>query len=68
MFQVVFILLALVAAAIHLALSPRSRISRTSIAETFLLYLLFVYVGLMGLSTAYAHVFRPLQTSATIGW
>jgi ABC-type transport system involved in multi-copper enzyme maturation permease subunit len=68
MFQVVFILLALVGATIHLALSSRSRSSGTASGKTFLLYLLFVYVGLMGLLTAYAHVFRPLQTSASIGW
>jgi hypothetical protein len=68
MFQVVFILLAIVAATAHLALSSRSRSSGTAIVKTFLLYLLFVYVGLMGLLTAYAHVFRPLQTSASIGW
>src|SRR5262249_23213705 len=30
--------------------------------------LLFIYVGLMGLFTAYYHVFRPLQASASIGW
>jgi hypothetical protein len=29
---------------------------------------LVIYVGLMGLLTAYAHVFRPVQTSASIGW
>jgi hypothetical protein len=68
MFQVIFILFALVAAAVHLALSSRSRSSGTAIAKTFLLYLLFVYVGLMGVLTAYAHVFRPIQTSASIGW
>src|SRR6188472_3200481 len=68
MFQVAFMLLALVAATVHLAISSRSRTSRTAIAKTFLLYLLFVYVGLMGLLTAYAHVFRPLETSASIGW
>ena len=68
MFQVVFILLALVAAAVHLALSSQSRSSGTAIGKTFLLHLLFFYVGLMGLLTAYAHVFRPIQTSASIGW
>ena len=61
-------LLALGTATVHLAVSSRSRTSRTAIAKTFLLYLLFVYVGLMGLLTAYAHVFRPLETSASIGW
>src|ERR1700761_1237868 len=68
MFQVIFTLIAVVAASIHLALSPQRRSSRAAVAGTYLLYLLFFYVGLMGLLTAYAHVFRPLQTSASIGW
>lgn len=68
MFQVVFIVLALIAASIHLAVSPASRAGKHAIARTYLLYLLVVYVGLMGLLTAYAHVFRPIQTSASIGW
>jgi hypothetical protein len=68
MFQVVFVLLSIVAASIHLALSPTSRSSKAAIARTYLLYLLFVYVGLMGFLTAYAHVFRPIETSASIGW
>jgi uncharacterized membrane protein len=68
MFQVVFVLLAIVAASIHLAVSPANRSSKAAIARTFLLYLLFLYVGLMGLLTAYAHVFRPIETSASIGW
>jgi len=68
MFQVVFVVLALIAASIHLAISPRSRSSKPAIAHTYLLYLLSLYVGLMGLLTAYAHVFRPIETSASIGW
>jgi hypothetical protein len=68
MFQVVFVVLALIAASIHLALSPHSRSSKPAIAHTYLLYLLLFYVGLMGLLTAYAHVFRPIETSASIGW
>jgi len=68
MFQVVFALLAVVAASLHLAFSPRHRSSKAAIVSTYLLYLLFIYVGLMGLLTAYAHVFRPIQTSASIGW
>jgi hypothetical protein len=55
MFQVVFAVLALVAASIHLGVSSSRRSSK---AATYLLYLL----------TAYAHVFRPVQTSASIGW
>src|ERR1700734_395966 len=68
MIQSIFVILALAAASIHVALSRDSRSSKASIAGTYLLYLLFIYVGLMGLLTAYAHVFRPLQTSASIGW
>ena len=51
-FQVVFVVLALIAASIHLALSPHSRSSNPTIAHTYLLYLLLLYVGLMGLLTA----------------
>jgi hypothetical protein len=68
MFQVFFTLVAVVAASVHLAFSPQRRSSRTTIVGTYLLYLLFVYVGLMGLLTSYAHVFRPIETSASIGW
>jgi hypothetical protein len=68
MFQLSFIILALLGASIHLAFSRQRRSSRLAIVETYLLYLLVIYVGLMGLLTAYAHVFRPVQTSASIGW
>jgi hypothetical protein len=68
MFQVVFAAAAIIAASIHIALSSRRRSSAASIAETYLLYLLFISVGLMGIFTAAGHVFRPVQTSASIGW
>lgn len=68
MINVMFAVLALLAATIHIALSRRRRSSTPTIVETYLLHALFIYVGLMGLLTAYAHVFRPLQTSASIGW
>lgn len=68
MFQVIFVVLAVIAASIHLAFSPGRRKSGAAIGGTYLLYLLFFYVGLMGILTAYAHVFRPVQTSASIGW
>ena len=55
MFQAVFVVLSLVAASIHLGVSSSRRSSK---AATYLLYLL----------TAYAHVFRTVQTSASIGW
>jgi hypothetical protein len=67
-FQVLFAAFAVVAASIHIGLSARRRSSGVAITETYLLYLLFIYVGLMGILTAYAHVFRPLQTSGSIGW
>jgi len=68
MFQVFFTLIAVVAASVHIASSQQRRNSRAAIAGTYLLYLFFFYVGLMGLLTAYAHVFRPVETSASIGW
>src|ERR1700760_1698289 len=68
MFQAFFVFLSLLGASIHLAFSRRRRSNGVAIAETYLLYLLVIYVGLMGLLTAYAHVFRPVQTSASIGW
>jgi cytochrome b561 len=68
MFQVIFTLIAVVGASVHLAFSPERRSSGAAIAGTYLLYLLFFYVGLMGVLTAYAHVFRPVETSASIGW
>lgn len=68
MFQVFFVALAVIAASIHLAVSHQRRSSGGAIAETYLLYLFVIYVGLMGVLTAYAHVFRPIQTSASIGW
>jgi hypothetical protein len=68
MIQVFFVVLALVLATVHVAVSPKRRSSGRAVAETYLIYLLFLYVGVMGLLTAYAHVFRPVQTSASIGW
>src|SRR6185437_5635068 len=68
MFQVIFTLIAIVGASVHLAFSLERRSRGATIAGTYLLYLLFFYVGLMGVLTAYAHVFRPAETSASIGW
>jgi hypothetical protein len=67
-FQVIFTVIAVVGASVHLAFSAERRRRGGSIAGTYLVYLLFFYVGVMGLLTAYAHVFRPVQTSASIGW
>jgi hypothetical protein len=68
MFQLFFVALAVIGASIHIALSRQRRSSGVAMAETCLLYLFVIYVGAMGLLTAYAHVFRPIQTSASIGW
>ena len=68
MFIVIFFLLSLITAGIVLVASKRLRSSRLGIVSTVLLSLLVVQVGLMGWLTAYAHVFRPIQTSASIGW
>ncbi len=68
MFNLVFALVALVAASVHIAVSAKRRSSRMAIVGTYLVYLFFVYVGLMGVLTAYAHVFYPERTSASIGW
>ena len=68
MFQVIFTLIAVLSASVHLAFSSERRSNGAAIAGTYLLYLLFFYVGLMGVLTAYAHVFRPVETSASIGW
>lgn len=68
MFQFLYIILALIAAAIHLAVSPAARATPHSIARTFLLYLLVFYVGLMELLAAPGQVFRPIQTAAMIGF
>jgi hypothetical protein len=68
MLQVFFAVVALVATSVHLTFSLKRRGSSTTIVGTYLIYLLFIYVGLMGLFTAYYHVFRPLEASASIGW
>ena len=68
MFQLFFVILALLGASIHLALSRTRRSSRQAIAETYLLYLLVIYVGVMGVVTFIFHVFFPVWTSASIGW
>ena len=67
MFNLVFTLFAIIAASIYVVFSPKRRSSKGAVAETYLVYLLFIYVGLVGVLTAYAHVFRPVQTSASIG-
>jgi hypothetical protein len=68
MFQLFFVGLALVAATVHLVFSARRRSSAATIVGTYLVYLFSIYVGFMGLFTAYYHVFQPGLASASIGW
>ncbi|MGA8036461.1 MAG: DUF6790 family protein [Candidatus Acidiferrales bacterium] len=68
MINAFFAVLSPVLATLHLALSRKRRSSRKLIAETYLIYFLFFYIGVMGVLTAYAHIFRPIQTSASIEW
>jgi uncharacterized protein DUF6790 len=68
MFQLFFIVLAVLGATIHLAFSRKRRSSPLAIAETYLLYLFVFYVGVMGVVTAVFHVFFQARASASIGW
>ena len=68
MFQLFFVGLALIAATIHLAVSAKRRSGAATIVGTYLIYLFSIYVGFMGLFTAYYHVFHPGIASASIGW
>jgi len=68
MLQVFFALVSLIAASIHVAVSAKRRSGAAAIVGTYLIYFLFIYVGLMGLFTAYFHVFEPGRASASIGW
>ena len=47
MLQVFFALVALIAASIHVAISPKRRSGTAAIVGTYLIYFLFIYVGLM---------------------
>jgi len=68
MLQVLFAVAALVGATIHLGCSRKRRSGTGMIVGTYLIYFLFIYVGLLGLFTAYFHVFEPNRASASIGW
>jgi hypothetical protein len=68
MFQIFFAVVAILAATIHIACSAKRRSSKVAVAATYLIYLLVIYAGVMGVFTAWAHVFQPIRTSASIGW
>lgn len=60
--------MALAAVSIQLVVSPKRRTGAVTIASTYLRYLPFIYVGSTRLFTDYYHVFRPIETCASIGW
>ena len=68
MFQLIFVVLALIGASLHLSLSRRRRSSGFLMAETFLLHLFVFYVGVMGVLTFVFHIFFSARASASIGW
>jgi hypothetical protein len=68
MLQVFFAVAAMVGATIHLGFSRKHRSGAAMIVGIYLIYFLFIYVGLLGLFTAYFHVFEPNRASASIGW
>jgi hypothetical protein len=53
MLQVFIAGLAFVAALLHVAFSAKQRSGAAAMEGTYLIYPLFIYVGLMGLFTAY---------------
>ena len=62
-----FAVVAVVAAFVHLLFSSQWRATSKAIAATYLIYLLFLDVGVMGIFTAYGKFFvrcRPLLPSA----
>jgi hypothetical protein len=67
MFVLIFLVMALVGAGIHLALQKQPRTGQR-IVEIFLLWVLVVCVGVNGLFAFYGHAFRADETARMIGW
>jgi hypothetical protein len=68
MFFVIFPVLAIIAALIHLAVTSQFGAGSKTIASIFLRYLLLINVGLEGVFGFYGHAFMGDQIAATIGW
>lgn len=66
MISILLFICALVFAACHVVYKKERRYSIN--IETFLSYILFFNMGLMGFLAAYAHVFMGPETAKTIGW
>ncbi len=67
MFILIFLLIALVGAGIHLVLQKQPRTGKR-IVEIFLLWVLVVCVGVSGLFDFYGHAFRADEVARLIGW
>ncbi len=68
MFFVIFPVLAILAAVIHLIATSRLDAPWTTIASIFLRYFLVINVGLEGVFAFYGHAFMSEQIAASIGW
>jgi hypothetical protein len=67
MFTVVFEIVALACAAVHLALAKNTRTPR-QIAEIVLLYWFAIAIGALGIFEFAGHAFRATRVAASIGW
>ncbi|MGO9451232.1 MAG: DUF6790 family protein [Candidatus Binataceae bacterium] len=68
MFFVIFPVLALLAAMIHLIAASKRNAGWTVIASIFLRYILLINVGLEGIFAFYGHAFMADQIAESIGW
>lgn len=59
--------IAVLAALIHLLIKKQWRFTKVEV-ETFLAYLIFFNIGVMGLLAVYAHTFMADETALSIGW
>lgn len=67
MFPIVLFALALVCALLHLSFTKSKR-TLGSIAETLLVYIVLINIGILGLISAYAHSYLADETAQSIGW
>ena len=66
MVSVILFVIAIIFTICHLAYKKEWHYPKS--VETFLSYILFFNMGLMGLLGAYAHVFMAAETARSIGW
>ncbi len=68
MFFLIFPVLAIVAALIHLGITSRWQAGLQAVSAIFLRYVLVINVGLEGFFSFYGHAFMADQVAASIGW